>query len=60
MPASTGSSHWWCVRRWAIARQGPHDANLFDLQAKYAEVVSLAEAEAYLGGLLARPAARRD
>ena len=26
----------------------PHEANLFDLQAKYAEVVSLAEAEAYL------------
>ena len=30
---------------------GPHEANLFDLQAKYAEVVSLAEAAAYLGGL---------
>jgi nicotinamidase-related amidase len=29
---------------------GPHEANLFDLQAKYAEVVSLAEAEAYLAG----------
>lgn len=27
---------------------GPHEANLFDLQAKYAEVVSLAEAGAYL------------
>lgn len=26
----------------------PHEANLFDLQAKYAEVVSLAEAERYL------------
>ncbi len=26
----------------------PHEANLFDLQAKYAEVISLAEAEAYL------------
>jgi nicotinamidase-related amidase len=30
---------------------GPHEANLFDLQAKYAEVVSLAEAERYLAGL---------
>ncbi len=29
----------------------PHEANLFDLQAKYAEVVGLAEAEAYLAGL---------
>lgn len=27
---------------------GPHEANLFDLQAKYAEVVGLAEAVAYL------------
>ncbi len=27
---------------------GPHEANLFDLQAKYAEVVGLAEAIAYL------------
>ena len=29
----------------------PHEANLFDLQAKYAEVVGLAEARAYLAGL---------
>jgi len=29
----------------------PHEANLFDLQAKYAEVVSLAEAERYLARL---------
>lgn len=27
---------------------GPHEANLFDLQAKYAEVIGLAEARAYL------------
>lgn len=27
---------------------GPHEANLFDLQAKYAEVVGLSEARAYL------------
>ena len=26
----------------------PHEANLFDLQAKYAEVVSLAQAQDYL------------
>ena len=26
----------------------PHEANLFDLQAKYAEVISLVEAERYL------------
>jgi nicotinamidase-related amidase len=30
---------------------GPHESNLFDLQAKYAEVVSLADACAYLGRL---------
>ena len=29
----------------------PHDANLFDLQAKYAEVVSLADATRYLATL---------
>ena len=29
---------------------GPHEANLFDLQAKYAEVVSLEAALAYLAG----------
>lgn len=28
----------------------PHEANLFDLQAKYAEVITEAEALAYLGG----------
>ena len=31
--------------------EGPHEANLFDLQAKYAEVVTLESALAYLGGL---------
>jgi nicotinamidase-related amidase len=30
---------------------GPHEANLFDLQAKYAEVASLAQVEAWLGSL---------
>lgn len=30
---------------------GPHEASLFDLQAKYAEVVSLAEALTYLDSL---------
>jgi maleamate amidohydrolase len=30
---------------------GPHEANLFDLQAKYAEVVGLDEAKAYLASL---------
>jgi nicotinamidase-related amidase len=29
----------------------PHEANLFDLQAKYAEVVNLANAQAYLKGI---------
>jgi nicotinamidase-related amidase len=29
----------------------PHEANLFDLQAKYADVVSLAETKTYLAGL---------
>jgi maleamate amidohydrolase len=32
----------------------PHEANLFDLQAKYAEVVSLDQAQAYLAGLSGR------
>jgi len=27
----------------------PHEANLFDLQAKYAEVITLDAAERYLG-----------
>jgi maleamate amidohydrolase len=31
----------------------PHEANLFDLQAKYAEVISLAEVRRYLAGLQA-------
>ena len=31
--------------------QAPHDANLFDIQAKYADVVSVEEALAYLEGV---------
>lgn len=31
--------------------QGPHDANLFDIQAKYGDVIGVQEAIAYLGGL---------
>jgi maleamate amidohydrolase len=39
----------WVVRDAVGDRHtAPHEANLFDLQAKYAEVVSLAEALAYL------------
>jgi maleamate amidohydrolase len=30
---------------------GPHEANLFDLQAKYAEVIALADARTYLAKL---------
>jgi nicotinamidase-related amidase len=30
---------------------GPHEANLYDLQAKYAEVVALADVRDYLAGL---------
>jgi len=42
----------WVVREAVGDRhQAPHDANLFDLQAKYAEVVSLAQAKDYLGKL---------
>ncbi|MCZ8368904.1 MAG: isochorismatase family protein [Porphyrobacter sp.] len=33
----------------ADRHEGPHEANLFDLQAKYAEVISEAEGIAYLG-----------
>jgi maleamate amidohydrolase len=37
--------------------QAPHDANLFDIQAKYADVVSVEEALAYLDGVpVATPA----
>jgi nicotinamidase-related amidase len=38
---------------------GPHEANLFDLQAKYAEVISLARACEYLAGLPDRSSATR-
>jgi len=39
----------WVVRDAVGDRHAaPHEANLFDLQAKYAEVVSLTEAVAYL------------
>lgn len=42
----------WVVREAVGDRHpAPHEANLFDLQAKYAEVVSLDDAEKYLGGL---------
>jgi maleamate amidohydrolase len=34
--------------------QAPHDANLFDIQAKYADVVSLEEAISYLESIPAR------
>lgn len=37
--------------------QAPHDANLFDIQAKYADVVSLEEALAYLDSVPAQVAA---
>lgn len=33
----------------------PHEANLFDLQAKYAEVVGLAAVQRYLAGLAVAP-----
>jgi maleamate amidohydrolase len=31
--------------------QAPHEANLFDIQAKYADVVSLEDALAYVEGV---------
>jgi len=37
--------------------QAPHEANLFDIQAKYADVVSVEDALAYLEGVPAREAA---
>ena len=41
----------WVVREAVGDRaREPHEANLFDLQAKYAEVVSLEAACAYIGG----------
>ena len=39
--------------------EGPHWANLFDIDAKYGDVVELAEAIAYLDGLPADPGTRR-
>ena len=33
----------------ADRHEGPHEANLFDLQAKYAEVISEAEALGVMG-----------
>lgn len=35
--------------------RGPHEANLFDIQAKYGDVIDLAEAIEYLGRLAAEP-----
>lgn len=35
--------------------QAPHDANLFDIQAKYGDVIGVADARAYLDALPARP-----
>ena len=37
---------------------GPHEANLFDLQAKYAEVASLADATSYLARLGSNPGSK--
>jgi maleamate amidohydrolase len=37
---------------------GPHEANLFDMDAKYADVVSTAEALDYVNGLSRKPASR--
>lgn len=37
--------------------QAPHEANLFDIQAKYADVVSADDAVAYLEGVASRDAA---
>lgn len=36
--------------------RGPHDANLFDIQAKYADVIALDDALAYVAGLAEVPA----
>ena len=38
---------------------GPHEANLFDMQAKYADVVSLDEALEYVAGVPAAAAAAK-
>lgn len=37
---------------------GPHDANLFDLEAKYAEVIPLRRAQEYLAAVASRSASR--
>ena len=34
--------------------RAPHDANLFDIQAKYADVVSVEDAIAYVTGVPSR------
>jgi maleamate amidohydrolase len=38
--------------------QGPHEANLFDIQAKYGDVIDLADALGYLTGLRATAVTR--
>lgn len=38
--------------------RGPHEANLFDIQAKYGDVIDLADAVGYLQGLSALAVAR--
>jgi N-formylmaleamate deformylase len=38
----------------------PHEANLFDIDSKYGDVVSVAEAVAYLDGLARMPASQRQ
>jgi len=41
-----------CVRECCGDRhEGPHEANLFDINAKYGDVISKAETMAYLKGL---------
>ncbi|WP_214367257.1 isochorismatase family protein [Pseudonocardia sp. H11422] len=37
--------------------QGPHEANLFDIQAKYGDVIDVSDALDYLSGLAARESA---
>ena len=37
--------------------EGPHEANLFDIDAKYGDVISLDECLEYVGGLSAATAA---
>ena len=51
MRSSTASGRSSCANASATGTTRPHEANLFDINAKYGDVVSKAEAIKYLNAL---------